>query len=106
MNAKEINFEKLYDFVEDYILNGYSKDDGIYVDFFNLEREFEVEPLANLGFDLNDDGSLYRDENGRPVNTEQDPHIHLAEDITMIDKETGERVPNAAYISALIDKWL
>lgn len=106
MNAKEINFEKLYDFVEDYILNGYSKDDGIYVDFFNLEREFEVEPLANLGFDLNDDGSLYRDEKGRPVNTEQDPHIHLAEDITMIDKETGERVPNAAYISALIDKWL
>ena len=106
MNAKEINFEKLYDFVEDYILNGYSKDDGIYVDFFNPEREFEVEPLANLGFDLNDDGSLYRDENGRPVNTEQDPHIHLAEDITMIDKETGERVPNAAYISALIDKWL
>lgn len=106
MNAKEINFEKLYDFVEDYILNGYSKDDGIYVDFFNPEREFEVEPLANLGFDLNDDGSLYRDENGRPVNTEQDPRIHLAEDITMIDKETGERVPNAAYISALIDKWL
>ena len=106
MNAKEINFEKLYDFVEDYILNGYSKDDGIYVDFFNPDREFEVEPLANLGFDLNDDGSLYRDENGRPVNTEQDPHIHLAEDITMIDKETGERVPNAAYISALIDKWL
>ena len=106
MNAKEINFEKLYDFVEDYILNGYSKDDGIYVDFFNLEREFEVEPLANLGFDLNDDGSLYRDEKGRPVNTEQDPHIHLAEDITMIDKETGERVPNAAYISAMIDKWL
>lgn len=106
MNAKEINFEKLYDFVEDYILNRYSKDDGIYVDFFNPEREFEVEPLANLGFDLNDDGSLYRDENGRPVNTEQDPHIHFAEDITMIDKETGERVPNAAYISALIDKWL
>lgn len=106
MNAKEINFEVLCDRVAEYIGIGYSKDDGMYIDFFNPEREFEVEPLVNLGFDLNDDGNLYRDENGRPVNTEQDPHIHLAEDITMIDKETGERVPNAAYISALIDKWL
>ena len=32
MNAKEINFEKLYNSVEEYILNRYSKDDGIYVD--------------------------------------------------------------------------
>ena len=106
MNAKEINFERLYNFVEEYILNGYSKDDGIYVDFFNPDREFEVEPLANLGFDLNDDGSLYRDENGRPVNTDLDSHIHLAEDITMIDKETGARIPNADYISMIVNKYL
>lgn len=65
--------------------SGYSEDDSIYVGFFNPDREFVVEPLANLGFDLNDNGSLYRDENGRPVNTELDPHIHLLEDITMID---------------------
>ena len=106
MNAKEINFERLYNFVEEYILNGYSKDDGIYVDFINPDREFEVEPLANLGFDLNDDGSLYRDEKGRPVNTDLDSHIHLAEDITMIDKETGARIPNADYISMIVNKYL
>ena len=104
---REMTFDKTYDRIQDYILYyDYNQDDGIYVDIYNIDADIEVTPLVDLGYDFLEDGTLYRDENGRPVNDNPNPHIHLAEDITMIDEETGERIPNAEYISMIVNKFL
>lgn len=103
--SKEIAFDKLFMAVEDYLAEGYNEDDGFYIDFFNPENEIEVRPLVEMGFDMNDDGTLYRDENGKPINTNMDSHICLAEEITILCEDTGERIPNIVLISKIIDKY-
>ena len=54
---------------------------------------------------MNDDGTVYRDEDGRPVNITPSEHHHLVEEITMLD-ECGKRVPNEEYINSLIVRYL
>ena len=103
--SKEVAFDKLFMAVKDYLAEGYNKDDGFYVDFFNPENEVEVKPLVELGFDMNDDGTLFRDENGKPINTKPDSHIFLVEEITMESDDSNERVPNKDMILQIVNNF-
>ena len=73
-----------------------------YIDFSD-DPIIEVYSLEDKGYDLNDDGSVYRDSNGRPINTSKDNHCHLVENIITHD-ETGKRVLNVEYINELISR--
>ena len=97
------SFDTVYDYIASYLIcDRYNRDELFYIDFFN-DPIIEVCTLEESGYDLNDDGTVYRDSNGRPVNSNMNRHYHLAEDITMLD-ETGKRVPNVEYINQLISR--
>jgi hypothetical protein len=97
----EYFFDTIYDYISSYIFcDRYNRDEVFYIDFSG-DPIIEVYSLEDKGYDLNDDGSVYRDSNGRPVNTSKDDHCHLVEDIITLD-ETGNRVPNVEYIDELI----
>lgn len=100
----EYIFDVIYTYVSDYLSKGYNPDDLFYIDLGD-EDIIEVRSLEECGFDLNDDGTVYRDEDGRPVNITPSEHHHLVEEITMLD-ECGKRVPNEEYINSLIVRYL
>lgn len=97
----EYFFDTIYDNVAEYLqCDQYNRDELFYIDF-SEELIIERYTLEEKGYDLNEDGTVYRDNNERPVNTSMDKHCHLVEDITMLD-ETGKRVPNVEYIKQLV----
>ena len=99
----EYFFDTIYDYISSYIFcDRYNRDEVFYIDFSD-DPIIEVYSLEDKGYDLNDDGSVYRDNNGRPVNTSKDNHCHLVENIITLD-ETGKRVPNVEYINELISR--
>ena len=80
----EYSFDYVCYYIKDHLrCNGYNPDELFHIDFFD-ESIVEVRTLAESGFDLNDDGTVYRDSDGRPVNTTPCEYHHLAEDITML----------------------
>ena len=101
----EYCFDKVYEFISNYLFcDKYNQDELFYIDFFD-DPMIEVYTLEEKGYDLNDDGTIYRDGNGRPINTNMNKHYHLVDDITTLD-ETGKRVPNVEYINQLITRDL
>lgn len=101
----EYFFDKVYEYISEYLFcDRYNQDELFYIDFFN-DPIIEVYSLEEKGYDLNEDGSVYRDSNGRPVNTDMNKHYHLVEDITILDNN-GKRVPNIEYINQLISRDL
>ena len=101
----EHSFDTVYDYIAGYLFcDKYNRDELFYIDFFD-DPIIEVYTLEESGYDLNEDGTVYRDSKGRPVNTDMNKHYHLVEDITMLD-ETGKRVPNIEYINQLISRDL
>ena len=59
--------------------------------------------MQDYGYELNDDDSIYIDENGRPCHSNPPEDIHWINDITMLD-ENGKRVVNADYIRKIVDR--
>ena len=102
--AMEYSLDIVYSYIADYLCEGYNPDELFYIDFFD-DPIIEVRSLEMCGYDLNDDGTVYRDEAGHPVNTTPNEHCHLVEDITMLD-ESGKRVPNEEYIYRLVRHYL
>ena len=101
----EYSFDYVCYYIKDHLrCNGYNPDELFHIDFSD-ESIVEVRTLAESGFDLNDDGTVYRDSDGRPVNTTPCEYHHLVEDITMLD-ESGKRVPNEEYIERLVKHYL
>lgn len=97
----EHSFDTIYDYVSTYLFCGkYDRDELFYIDLFD-DPMIDIYTLEEKGYDLNDDGTVYRDSNDRPVNTSMNKHYHLVEDITTLD-ENGKRVPNVKYINQLI----
>lgn len=70
---------------------------------FDPELEVYTCPLQDYGYDLNDDGSIYLDENGRPCHSDLPDDIHWINDITKSD-ENGKRVVNEDYIRKIVDR--
>ena len=101
----EYYFDTIYNYIEEYLFcNEYNRDEGFYINFSDDEIIIAY-TLEEMGYDLNDDGTLYRDSDERPVLCPPNEHCHLMEDITKID-ECGKRVPNVEYIDQLILKHL
>lgn len=98
----EYFFDKVRVHIADYLFcDKYDRDDCFYIDF-SEEDIIRTCRLEDMGYDLNDDGTVYRDSNGRPVSTGNN-HCHLVDDVIMID-ESGKRVPNEEYIVKLISE--
>jgi hypothetical protein len=98
-------FDTVYDYISSYLFcDEYNQDDVFYINPFDIDEIIEVHTLEEAGYDLNDDGSVYRDSNGRPVNTDNDDYYHLVDDIITFD-ETGKRVPNVEYIDKLVLRY-
>ena len=72
---------------------------------FDPELEIYIKTLDELGYDLNDDYSVYFDENGRPYNSSELESVHWINDITMVD-ENGQRVVNSEYVRKIVDRLL
>lgn len=99
----EYFFDRVYIHIADYITcNQYDRDDCFYIDF-SEDEIIRTCRLEDMGYDLNDDGTVYRDGSGRPVSSHNN-HCHLVDDVIMID-ESGKRAPNEEYIDKLISNY-
>ena len=102
---KEYAFDTIYDIVDEHLrCDDYDINTGFEITF-DPELEIYIKTLDELGYDLNDDYSVYFDENGRPYNSSEPVSVHWINDITMVD-ENGQRVVNSEYVRKIVDRLL
>lgn len=100
---KQYAFDTIYDIIYTHLKHEeYNINTGFDITF-DPELEVYECPMQDYGYELNDDDSIYIDENGRPCHSNPPEDIHWINDITMLD-ENGKRVVNADYIRKIVDR--
>ena len=102
---KEYAFDTIYNAIYDYLkYEDYDISTGFDITF-EEELEVYIIQLQDYGYDLNDDDTLYIDQNGRPYHSNPPEDIHWINDVTCLD-DNANRVVNTDYLKQVVNKLL
>ena len=102
---KEYAFDTIYNAIYDHLkYEDYDISTGFDITF-EEELEVYIIQLQDYGYDLNDDDTLYIDQNGRPYHSNPPEDIHWINDVTCLD-DNANRVVNTGYLKQVVNNLL